>query len=143
VHLLRKAMTTTRAVRNTRVMDGLLESVGRLGIIVVVRVKTLRGHTVHVRLRVLLSWVEGLSLWVSEVLLLVHLSRCHRRARALVAVRRVLQTLGGEGRGHATTTHRLVGKSAVGLRRLVVGLLGLETTAATAVGLEALIARLR
>ena len=83
-----------------------------------------------------------MSLWVSEVLLLVHLSGRHRRARALVAVRRVLQTLRGEGRGHATTTHRLVGKSAVGLRRLVVGLLGLETTAATAVGLEALIARL-
>jgi hypothetical protein len=51
--------------------------------------------------------------------------------------------LRGEGRGHATTTHRLVGKSAVGLRRLVVGLLGLEPTAATTVGLEALVARLR
>src|SRR5689334_18530212 len=95
------------------------------------------------RLRVLLSWVEWLSLWVSEVLLLVHLSRCHGGAGSLVAVRRVLQTLRGEGWGHATSTHGLVGKSAVGLRRLVVGLLGLEPTAATTVGLEALVARLR
>ena len=50
LHLLRKAMTTTRAVRNTRVMDGLLESVGRLSIIVVVRVKALGRHTVHILL---------------------------------------------------------------------------------------------
>ena len=50
LHLLRKAVTTTRAVRNTRIMDGLLESVGRLSIVVVVRVKTLGRHTVHVLL---------------------------------------------------------------------------------------------
>ena len=92
-------------------------------------------------LRVLLAWVEGLSLGVSKMLLLVQLSRCHRRA-ASVAVRGVLQTLGRKGRGHgSSSTHGLVGHSAERLRRLVVGL-RLETTATTAVWLEALVAGL-
>lgn len=92
---------------------------------------------------ILLSGVEGLSLGVSKVLLLMHLSRSHGRAGTLVAVRRVLQALGCESRRHASSTHVLVRNSTVGLRRLVVGLLRLESTTTAAVGLEALVAGLR
>ena len=93
-------------------------------------------------LRVLLSGVEGLALRVSKVLLLLHLRRCHGRAGARVAVGRVLQTLGGEGRRHAASAHGLVGHGTVWLRRRLVVGLRLEATATTAVWLEALVAGL-
>lgn len=95
-------------------------------------------------LRVLLSGIERLALWVGKVLLLVHLSRCQCWA-AVRAVRRVLQALGGKRCRHAASSHGLVGYGTERLGRTVgrvVVLLRVETTATTAIRLEALVAGL-
>jgi hypothetical protein len=83
LHLLREAVATTRASRNTRVVNRLLQSVLLATVVVAVRVEALRRHTVHVWLRVRLSGVVGCTLGVSKVLLLVHGGGCDGRAAVL------------------------------------------------------------
>jgi hypothetical protein len=74
LHLLREAMSASRARGHVAgIVDGLLESVC-LTIKLVVRVEALCRHTIHTRLGVRLTLVVRHS-WVCHLLLLVYLCR--------------------------------------------------------------------